>query len=288
VWTEPLRALAVQTVLAVAAALVARRAKPLALVLGGAAFFVAPWLAGPIPIFRALITLLGFVDLMRAVDLVRSHEPWSAARRVLHVLSFVDTRTLTRAPRRIDFAALGRTALWAALAAAGFYVARSPHLIARWAGGVVFVYSAIEAGYSYFGAHYRSLGFETPPLHVLPIASTSIKELWGVRWARPVSAWIRETCFRPLARHGYPGLGLMLGFVVSAFMHGYPVLVALDASMAATMLAYFVVQGVFVLFERLAGIARWPSVARRVWTVSMMVASSPLFVEPTLRVLGGQ
>jgi hypothetical protein len=285
-WTQPLEALGLQIALAVVAALVARRAKTLALVLGGAAFFGVPWLSGPLPVFRGLITLNGFVVVLRVVDVVRSREPWTAARRVLHVLSFVDTRTLRRAPRRIDAAALGRTALWTALAAGAFYVARSPHLFVRWAGGVVFVYSGIEAGYSYFRAHYRSLGFETPPLHVWPVASTSIKELWGTRWARPVSAWLRETCFLPLARRGHPTLGLMLGFVVSAIGHAYPVLVALDMRMAAAMLAFFVAQGIFVVLEARLGAARWPLAARHVWTVTIMVASSPLFVEPALRVLG--
>jgi hypothetical protein len=285
-WTQPLQALSLQLALAIAAALVSRRAKSLALVLGGIAFLGAGWLSGPMPLFRGLIALNGFVVLMRVADVVRSREPWSSARRVVHVLSFVDTRTLQRAPRRIDAAALGRTMLWAALAAGAFYVARSPLRYMRWGAGVIFVYSLIEAGYSYFRAHYRLLGFETPALHVWPIASTSIKELWGVRWARPVSAWLRETCFRPLARRGHPALGLMLGFVVSAIAHAYPVLVAVDVPMAATMLAFFVAQGVFVLLEARLGTARWPVAARHAWTATMMLASSPLFVEPALRVLG--
>ncbi|HEY8075554.1 MAG TPA: MBOAT family protein, partial [Labilithrix sp.] len=238
-WTEPLRALIVQIALAVAAALVARRARPAALVLGAAAFFGAPWLAGPIPLFRALIALMGFVDLLRVVDLVRLRETWSARRRVTHVLSFVDTRTLRPAPRHLDVAALARALLWAALGAGGFYVARSPLLFVRWAGGLAFVYATIAAGYAFVGFLHRAVGFVTPPLHVSPYASSSIGELWGTRWARPVSAWLRETCFRPLARRGHPMLGLMLGFVVSAIGHAFPVLVALGASMAAWMLAFF-------------------------------------------------
>lgn len=35
----------------------------------------------------------------------------------------------------------------------------------------------------------------------------------------------------------------------------------------------------------IARASRWPRAARRTWTLTIMVASSPLFVEPTLRVL---
>jgi hypothetical protein len=81
-------------------------------------------------------------------------------------------------------------------------------------------------------------------------------------------------------------LGLLLGFVVSAFGHAYPVLVALDLSMAALMFAFFLVQGIVVLVESLLGTNRWSRPARRAWTVGIMVTSSPLFVEPALRALG--
>lgn len=284
--TEPLLALLVQSALAGAAALLARRAKPVALVLGAAAFLGAPWLAGPIPLLRGLSALLGGVGLLRVIDLVRFREPWSAWRRVLHVLSFVDSRTLRRAPLHLDFGALGRALLWAALAVAAFRVAHSPRQLVRWAGGLVFAYAVIEAGYALTGAAYRALGFVAPRLHVSPVASLSVGELWGVRWARPVSAWLRETCFRPLARRGHPMLGLLVGFVASGLGHAYPVLVALDLPMAAMMLAFFLAQAVFVMLETRLGVSRWTRPARRAWTVTIMIASSPLFVEPALRVLG--
>jgi hypothetical protein len=285
VWTEPLSALLLLSALAGAAALLSRRASPVAIVLGVAAFLGAPWLAGPIALHRGLTALVGGIGFLRVIDVVRVREPWSAGRRVLHVLSFVDSRTLRRAPPHLDFSALGRTLLWAALAAAGLYAAHSARSLGRWGGGLVFAYAAIEAGYALVGAAYRALGFVTPRLHVLPLASLSVGELWSVRWARPVSAWLRERCFRPLARRGHPTLGLLFGFVASGLGHAYPVLVALDLPMAAMMFAFFVAQGIVVIVEVRLGTSRWSRPARRVWTVTMMVASSPLFVEPALRVL---
>ena len=275
-----------QSALTVAAALLARRAKPAALVLGAAAFLGAPWLAGPVPLLRGLCSLLGGVGLIRVIDLVRFREPWSASRRVLHVLSFVDSRTLRRAPRHFDLGAFGRVLLWAALASGGLYVAHSPRQLVRWGAGLVLAYAIIESGYAFTGAAYRALGLVTPPLHVTPAASLSVGELWGVRWTRPVSAWLRETCFRPLARRRHPMLGLWLGFAASGIGHAYPVFVASDLRLAAMMLAFFLVQGAFVMIETRLGASRWPRPARRTWTITMMIASSPLFVEPALRVLG--
>lgn len=285
-WTGPQVALPLQVALAVVAALVARRAKPVAVVLGAAGFFGVPWLAGPIPLVRGLDALLGGVALLRVIDLARSNESWDAQRRLLHVFSFVDSRTLRPAPRQVDFRAIGRALAWDALSAAGFYVAHSPSQLVRWAGGLVFVYAAIEAGYELICAAYRALGFVTPRLHALPLASLSVTELWGMRWARPVSAWLRETCFRPLVRLGHPKVGLVLAFAASALGHAYPVVVAVDLSLGAVMFAFFVAQAIFVILEAVLGASRWPRPARRTWTIVLMVGSSPLFVEPALRVLG--
>lgn len=282
----PVIALLSESALVVTAALLAGRAKPIAILLGAVAFLVAPWFAGPVPLARGLAALVGGVGLLRVIDVVRTREQWGASRRVAHVLSFVDSRTLHRASPRLDLLALGRSLVWAALAAAAFVASGSPRFLTRWASGLVLAYAVIESGYALVAALYRVLGFVTPPLHVWPIASSSVGELWGTRWARPISTWLRETCFRPLARRGHPRLGLLLGFAASAFGHAYPVFVALDVTMAALMLSFFLVQGIAVLVETRFATSRWPRPLRRVWTVAWMVGSSLLFVEPALRVLG--
>lgn len=285
-WTTPLLALLVQSALIGTAALVARRAKTVALVLGAVAFLGVPWLAGPIALLRGLCALLGWVAVLRIVDTVRVGAPWSASRRLLHVVSFVDSRTLKRAPPRLDLLAFGRAWAWAALAVMGLYLAASSRPPVRWGPGLLLAYAAVEAIWAFTGAAYRALGFVTPPLHVRPFASLSVGELWGVRWARPISTWLRENCFRPLARRGLPRLGLFVGFLVSAIGHAYPVLVAIDLRMAAMMLAFFLAQGIVVIIEMRVGQSRWSRPLRHAWTVTIMVASSPLFVEPALRVLG--
>jgi hypothetical protein len=285
-WTGPHVALPLQLALAATAGLLAPRAKLVAVALGAACFLGAPWLAGSVPAVRGLDALVGGVVLFRIIDLVREDAAWGARRRLLHALSFVDSRTLRAEPRALDVRALARGAAWDLVAAAGFYVAHAPNQLVRWAGGMVFVYAAIEAGYAFIGAGYRALGFVTPPLHVLPLVSPSVTELWGKRWARPESAWLRETCFEPLQRRGHPKAGLLLAFGASGMWHAYPVFVATGLPLAVMMLAFFFVQSAFVVTEGLLGSARWPRPARHVLTIALMVASSPLFVEPTLCAFG--
>lgn len=287
----PLGVLAASATLIIVGATIAPKHKALALTLAAAVPLALPWLAGPIPLVRALLAL-NFMAVFRAIDLVRSREPWSARRRIGHALSFVDTRLLRRARPRLDLGAILAALLWGALAALALYAVWrfAPHraggpLSIRWGGGLAFTYAAIESGYALAGAIHRAAGFSVPPLHVWPLASRTVTELWGARWARPVSHWLRATCFLPLARRGHPALGALLGFFVSAVGHAWPVLVALGPAMTAMMFGYFMVQGLVVVLEARLGVARWPRALQRCWTLAIMGATAPLFVEPCLEIV---
>jgi len=287
----PFAVLVASATLIVLAAVVAPRHKLVALGLSGTVVLVLPWYAGPTPLVRGLFAL-NFICVFRMIDLVRSREAWRAPRRIAHALSFVDTRLLQRQRPRFDAGGLLAGLAWGAVAIAAFLVVQrfaprwpSSSLAIRWGAGLVFVYAAIEGGYRVVRALHRAVGFETPPLHVWPLASLSVAELWGTRWARPVSHWLRANCFMPLARRRRPALGVFLGFVVSGVGHAHPVLVALGPAMAALMLGYFLVQGAAVAVEARLGAARWRRPVRRVWTIAIMITTSPLFVEPCLRVV---
>jgi hypothetical protein len=291
-WVAPLSVLAASVTLMVAAASVAQRRSWLALALSLTAPLVLPWFAGPSPLVRGLLALVTFVTALRVIDLVRLREPWKAWRRIVHVLSFIDTRLLRRERPRLELGRLLGALAWGALAVVAFLLVRdvAPRSAAgapwlRLGGGILFAYAAIDAGYALVRAGYRAAGFVTPALHVWPVASLSVAELWGVRWARPVGHWLRHNCFLPLARRGHPGLGTLLGFAASGFGHAYPILVAVGPAMAALMLGYFVVQGLAVVAEPRLGVGKWPRPGRRAWTVVIMIATSPLFVEPALRVV---
>lgn len=257
-------------------------------VLLGVLSMVPAWFVGH-PLLGGLCALIPFTWTMRLVDLVHDRG-WPAWRRVLHVLSVVDSRRLRRAPPRLEAVALGQGLAWIALAGACVWaLLDDPARPVRWGAGLVLVYATVSALYRLLLVSYRTLGFVTPPLHVTPVLSRSIQEFWGARWARPISDWLGDTFFRPYARRRRPLTGVILAFIVSAAFHAYAVWVALGVvdglPMAGWMTLYFVLQGALMALERAAGVRRWPRWAGHAWTVAWMVLVSPLFVEPILRVL---
>jgi len=270
------------------------RARRRAGVAFGVAAMLPPWLIPPhTALFRAIWAAIVFTHVMRVVDL--AEVDWPFRRRVLHVISLVDSRRLVRrAPR---FEALAALALvgWATLGAAALEtIARAPrsgiaHWLVRWLAGVVAVYAIVSGLYRFLSVEYGALGFDTPPLHLTPARARTVQELWGERWARPVSDWLGATFFRPWARRRRPLVGVLLAFVVSAAFHAYAIWVGLGffagAAMAAWTFAYFVAQACVMSLEQLLGARRWPSVAGHAWTVAWMLGLAPMFIEPIARLL---
>ena len=262
----------------------------------GVSAMLPPWLLpAELVLLRACCALIAFTNVMRVADLVRMQAP--LLRRVSHVISVIDSRRLVRAPPRFEWVALAQLAGWGGLVALGLYgVVLSSrevgllHWLVRWAGGVVAVYAVVSGMYRLLFLGYRALGFDPPTLHDMPIRSRSVQELWGERWARPISDWLGETFFRPFARRRRPLLGVLLAFSVSAAFHAYGVWVGLGfrtgATMAALTLVYFVAQAAVMALERVLGVRSWPKTRGHIWTVAWMLSLAPLFVEPLVRVAG--
>jgi hypothetical protein len=272
------------------------RARRVLGVLIGSSAMLAPWLLPQKPaLLRAILALVYFVNLMRVVDLALVRAPWSFGRRVLHVISVIDSRRVVRrAPRLEGMALLGLVAWTAMFAACIVVIVRAPyegtvHWLVRWSAGVVAVYAAVSGLYVLMFAVYGALGFDVPPLHLTPVRSRSVQELWGERWARPISDWLGATFFRPCARRRRPLVGVLLAFVVSAAFHAYAIWVGLGfvtgLAMTGVIFAYFVAQAVVMSFEQILGVRRWPALAGHAWTIAWMLALSPMFVEPALRLL---
>jgi hypothetical protein len=253
-----------------------------------------PWGMPPgYPLTRGVFALILTIGCMRVGDLRRGQ--WSLARRLRHVVSVVDSRRLVPGPPRLLGRNLVSGLLWLALALLGYRglelrLGEGPVFwVVRWGTCGVLTYSAVSAGYALWEAAYVAFGLATQTLHRAPILSRSVQELWGERWALPVTAWLGETFFRPFARRRRPVLGALLAFTASAAFHAYAVWVALGfeegATMAGLMFAYFVVQAGVMGIERTVGVRSWVPWAGHVWTVSMMVVTAPLFLEPCARVL---
>jgi hypothetical protein len=258
--------------------------------------FLPPWfLPENEPLVRGVSALIAVIGAMRVLDLRRG--AWRVRERLTHVISVVDTRRLVRVPSRADARAVATGLVWLGLALVGysFLRARPPAApvafwAARWGCALVVVYAGVSAGYSFAHTGYALLGFETGALHISPALARSVQELWGERWARPISIWLLETFFRPCARRRRPQTGAVLAFAVSAAFHAYAIWVALGLvrglTMTGSMLAYFLVQALVIALERSVGVKRWPPWAGHAWTVSWMLATAPLFLEPSVRVLG--
>lgn len=273
------------------------RARRVSGVFVGICAMLTPWLLPERPaLVRAILALVYFTNVMRLVDLARSRAPWSFGRRVLHVISVVDSRRLVRRAPRFEGFALLALAGWSALffAACLVVIVRAPyagtlHWIVRWSAGVVAIYAAVAWLYRLMFAIYSALGFDVPPLHVAPVRSRSVQELWGERWARPISDWLAATFFRPWARRRRPLVGALLSFVVSAAFHAYAIWVGLGftagLAMTALMFGYFVAQALVMAVEQAVGVRRWPAFAGHAWTLAWMLALAPMFVEPAVRLL---
>src|SRR5208283_4978528 len=117
---------------------------------------------------------------------------WPLPARLGHVVSLVDTRRLVRAPPRLEARALLVGLAWLLVAVGSYRALRAPVLLGgatfwleRWGWGLAIIYAAVAALYPLMAVAYAAIGFVTPPLHVAPVMSRSVQELWGERWARP-------------------------------------------------------------------------------------------------------
>ena len=260
-----------------------------ALLVMGAALPVSFLAPEDFPTFRAFVALGSLWFLARIVELVREprHLP------VPHPVGLVDTRFTRRMAPAVDQPALIRLLLCAPLAVAGWagvyfsgqLLSGISQLLVRWATGALLLYSAVEIVVSAVILVYRLLGIDPRPLHDDPIRSKTIGEFWGRRWNRAVHRFLKLNVFAPVARRGHTELGLALTFVVSGLFHFAFMVPAVGFGWAAMMGAFFVLQLPFLWVERALGVARWRAPLARAWTLGLLFVSSPLFVEPMLRII---
>jgi alginate O-acetyltransferase complex protein AlgI len=156
--------------------------------------------------------------------------------------------------------------------------------ITRLGAGVVLVYAGTQFVFDLASFCLLAVGISLGPFHRTPIAAHSVAEFWGQRWNRIVSAWLHTFVYLPLARRRCSRLGVFSAFLVSGVLHGWVILVAVGISSALATLLFFVAQGAFVLAEHRLRIHAWPVPVARGWTWAVLLASSPLIVDPYLRV----
>jgi hypothetical protein len=285
-----------QLALMIVGALVARPTAigRVALLLPMLACMVLPLLAPLPPLSRALLACLGMLAVLKLLQL--GYEPrWAAHHPVWHGLSPFDVSTAKRTRSRFDARLLAMLVLHALLLAGAVVAlvhlpaAHSPARDAwRLLLGAGFVYAAMETGTEGLRFAHRLFGVDVPPIQRVPVFSRSVGEFWSQRWNRPVSAWLNEYAFLPIARRRRPLLALAVAFGVSAAFHAWLYYAALGLRAAASAAAFFLLQAPIVMLEAKLRVARWPALPARVWTLAWLLGTSPLFVEPLLRGLGSR
>jgi len=237
------------------------------------------------PLARFIAAVGACWGLVRVAEIGRHGFP-CLSRRLWRTFAAFDTRDVERVSPgwRWDLvlgggvhALLGAIGL---LAAAGAEERTATGMVLRWAGGALAVYGLAGGIADLVRAAYALGGLQVPPIQRHPIAARSLREFWGERWNRVVGTWLRRSIYLPLARRGRPAVALLATFLVSAALHLYMTLAATTWLMGALMFAFFVAQGMLTLLE-----SRVPARARRGWALGGLVVTSPLFVEPMLRVI---
>lgn len=222
-----------------------------------------------------------------------SEERLSICGRLLQVVSLPSSMRASRVPATLSSLAIGRIVLDLTLAGMALLVLLHTHhlvgaiySIERLGAGVVLIYAGAQFVFDFAGFCFLAAGLSLEALHRTPIASRSLAEFWSQRWNRPVSAWLHRFAFLPLARRRWPRLGVFCAFLASGVLHGWPILVAIGVSGAFATLLFFAVQGACVLAEHRLRIHAWPVPVARGCTLVVLLASSPLFVDPGLRLFG--
>ncbi|HWH70145.1 MAG TPA: MBOAT family protein [Candidatus Sulfotelmatobacter sp.] len=289
--------LCAHAVLMVAAVLVVGR-KPVQWAVSSLFFagcFLLEWFAPVDVTWHAIMAFGGIFALLAAITVAVTATPPSSARFRLLPLLTLGYRIRAGCTRPVvSFRIIGRLSVEALAIGAAWLLLRhflrgqppvSVGALGRLLAGIVFFYAMAEfvSDLVHFG--FLASGTAMRPIFVTPVAATSLRDFWGQRWNRAVNACLYRFIFSPLAHRHRPRLGLIGAFVVSAALHAWLPLVALGASAAFSVGAFFCLQGVFILVEDRLQVRAWRVPLARVWTLTILLATSPLFIYPFLALL---
>jgi len=258
--------------------------------------FILEWFA-PVDLFwRAILALVGMFALMATITLATSATPqWSVGYRLLHLLTLGYPVRAGRIWPVLPLRIVGRLIVEGLVGGAAFMflrqIAAAQHApdaviaLGRLVAGIILLYAWAEFVEDLIHFCFLASGAAMRPLQETPIAARSLRDFWGKRWNRPVSAWLRRFVFLPLARQCRPDLGLFCAYLVSGAIHAWMTLVALGAFAAFGMAVFFGLQGVFILAEDRLHVRAWPVSLARAWTLTILLATSPLIICAYLRIV---
>jgi len=258
--------------------------------------FILEWFAPVDLCWRAILALVGMFALMATITVATSATPqWSVRYRLLHLLTLGYPLRAGRIRPVLSRRIIGRLIVEGLVGGAAFlflrHIAAAQHpqdgVIApgRLVAGIILLYAWAEFANDLIHFCFLASGAAMRPIQKTPIAARSLRDFWGKRWNRPVSAWLHRFVFLPLARQHRPDLGLFCAYLVSGTIHAWMTLVALGAFAALGMAVFFGLQAVFILAEDRLQVHAWPVPLARAWTLAILLATSPLIIGPYLRMV---
>jgi len=236
----------------------------------------------------------GMLTILHLVDLTRDRRNLSVLQRVWFVLTPFDTRAVRRIRPTLRPRLVLALLAWIAIAGVALWIHETAlpesgpeRWLMRWASGLVGFYSLVEGMTAAVLQAYLLIGVQPPPLHLTPMLARTVQEFWGERWNLEIRRWLHLHAFMPLARRRKPMVGVLAAFFGSTLLHVSLMVPSRGWRMAALWALFFLVQGMIIVVERKLGVAKWRPPVARAWTLSLLVLTSPLFIEPILRVFPG-
>lgn len=150
-------------------------------------------------------------------------------------------------------------------------------LVRGWLGLLGIAFLVHFGSFDLVALCWQSLGVRAQPIMQRPASSRSLAEFWGRSWNLGFRQLSHELVFRPL----YPRVGLpaatLLVFFISGLIHELVISVPARGGCGLPT-AYFVLQGLGVIFERsrsgrLLGLAR----GVRGWAFTVLITAGPVY-----------
>jgi predicted DCC family thiol-disulfide oxidoreductase YuxK len=124
-------------------------------------------------------------------------------------------------------------------------------LAAGWVGMIGLVLFLHFGLFHLVSLAWRAVGVDAPPIMRAPLRATSLSDFWGRRWNLGFSVPARRLLVKPIGPRLGQGAATMVVFLVSGLLHELVVTVPARAGYGLPT-AYFLAQGVAMLFERSA------------------------------------
>ncbi|HZQ48379.1 MAG TPA: MBOAT family protein, partial [Verrucomicrobiae bacterium] len=254
-------------------------------------FLAVPCFIPSSPLFRAVLMCVMFMPFFAAAALLLAPPIVEFRARLGFLCSLGGTHEVKRRARKCDLALLLQLVLATIVLATALAIVNAVPEVGLWlpvrwfAGGIAILAFAemATAGVPFVSSIF---GVTVPPLMRSPYQSTSIGEFWTRRWNFLASEVVfHPYCFAPLARHGTV-LALFAVFALSAVGHALLAFMALGRWRISLICgAFFLVQPLFIIAERRLAVRRWPPAAGWTWTWTVLMITSPLFVETVIQVI---